>query len=110
MELTKGVELLLQKAEKKGEAVKKIRESQILHRKSVTNNLVNQWKMKIQNDILIVEHYDTKIAEIDRKNKKILYVYGESQTDAMVINGLCHKYGIDDRFSFSRKHKTFEKK
>lgn len=117
MALTKTLATLLERAERKGEAIKRVRYNQIMGNENSGNtDFVNQWQVKMYTSavdgatIINVLHYDTLIARIENfmpNGYRLVYWYGESNADRDALNGLCYLYGINKRFSYSRKNEEF---
>jgi len=115
MALTKTLQTLLERAERKGIAIKRVRYNQIMgNENSGITDFVNQWEVKwtVVSDVYkVVEvlHYDTQIACFEYKHGAwCLYNwYGESNADRDALNGLCHHFGVSSRFSYSRKNAEF---
>lgn len=119
--LTKTLETLIERAERKGTAVKRVREGSIMgnhmwgmsreaQREYIRSTpMIEQWRVTVGRPNnhytrIIVEHYGTRIAEICRCNRtgkaSLSYYYGESNSDRDALNGLCSHYGIDRGFSY----------
>lgn len=123
MALTKTLATLLERAERKGEAVKRVREASVMgsgygwgsweeRAERLKNSpMINQWEVKVTRTMgqvalqvtqYEVFHYDTLIARISDRNERweLHYFYGESTSDADALSGLCAHFGIAKRFTF----------
>lgn len=118
MSLTNTLATLIERAERKGEAVKKVRELSIMgnaywgvSKEAVKNSpMVNQWKVVVDGDIVVVvEHYDTEIFKANVSTKELLHWYGESNSDRDALNGLCANYRLKERFSYRPSKDLFER-
>jgi hypothetical protein len=122
--LTKTLETLIERAERKGTAAKRVREGSIMgnqlwgmsveeQREYVKSTpMVEQWRVTVQRTKqdgeayknIIVDHYGTEIAFIivneTRGTTDLHNYYGESNSDRDALNGLCSHYGIDRGFSY----------
>lgn len=114
MTLTKTLQQLLERAERKGTAVKRVREGSIMGNSYgnsewvKTTPMTNQWEVNnyiINGDTSVVEvlHYDTLIAKLTKQpceNWKMVYWYGQSNSDRDALNGLCSHFGINRSFRY----------
>jgi hypothetical protein len=117
MALTKTLATLLERAERKGKAIKRVRYNQIMgNENSGITDFVNQWEVLDYVDedneairYVDVNHYDTNIAQFvySHGTWELKYFYGESNADRDALNGLCSYFGIRRGFSYSRKHEAF---
>lgn len=106
--LTKTLQGLIERAERNGTAIKRVREGQVMgNYGGWKGDLINQWKVEIDErdeyKLMYVEHYDTTIAVI-RHNVNgtvdLVRYYGESNSDRDALNGLCEYYYIDRSFRY----------
>lgn len=128
MAMTKSMEMLIERAERKGEAVKRVREGAVMgneipfmnpgeYSKWVkTTPMIEQWKVEYKRELnqdgsvskeWKVYHYDTLIFHADNNcagGWVLAYYYGESNTDRDTINSLCNYFDINARFSYSKKN------
>lgn len=126
MALTQTLETLIERAVRKGVAVKRVRECNIMGRNDGTwfmtpeerrervrqSPMVEQWKVEFNHSLnqdgsvfqeWKVYHYDTLIFHCSNTcaGGWILEdYYGESRTDADALDGLCAEFGINKRFSY----------
>ena len=121
MALTKTLEQLIERAERKGTAVKRVRANNIIgNHNSGDTRLVDQWRVMVhrahQDGVtyknVVVDHYGTEIAHIivnETQGTTELYnYYGQSNADRDALNGLCTRYGIDRGFRYRPSIGSFE--
>ena len=132
MALTKTLETLIERAERNGQATKRVREGSIMgnvlwgmspeeQREYINSTpMIQQWRVTIteteQDGVkyrnVTVDHYGTEIAHIiiDRAsgNAALYNYYGESNSDRDALNGLCGYYGLPHRFSYRPSIDSFE--
>lgn len=131
--LSKTLATLIERAERKGTAVKRVREGAIIgngqtsglnrfdyNRFLKQSPMVEQWRVTIgrteqdgtKYENVIVDHYGTEIAFIERNMTKgtarLVNYYGESNSDRDALNGLCDYYGIDAGFRYRPSVDKFE--
>ncbi len=115
--LTKTLQTLLERAERKGEAVKRVREASVIGSgygwgyNPKDSDMIEQWKIVVTNSMghvalqvtqYTIYHYGTEIARISDRNGywELHYYYGESKSDADALNGFCSYFGIPKRFTY----------
>lgn len=122
--LSKTLEQLIERAERRGTAVKRVREGSIMgnhmwgmsreaQREYISSTpMIDQWRVTVHRTKqdgrryrnIIVDHYGTEIAFIiideTRGTVDLHNYYGESNSDRDALNGLCSHYGIDRRFRY----------
>jgi hypothetical protein len=105
--MNKTLQTLVERAERKGTAIKRVRANQIMGNQYGSNEMVNQWEIVIEDNRVKVYHYDTLIFHVTKEPGMgwvLQDYYGESKSDADALNGLCRYYHIDMSFSYgSRK-------
>jgi hypothetical protein len=104
MSLTKTLQQLLERAEKKGSAIKRVREGAIMGNSYgnsewvKTTPMTNQWEVKryvLSLDTVEVYHYGTLIFKAeDFGYWKMVYWYGQSNSDRDALNGLVDYFNI----------------
>lgn len=124
--LTKTLQTLIERAERKGQATKRVREGAIMGSYNPMWNpvdvketpMIDQWRVTIHHAStdydwkhVSVDHYGTCIAEIvvDNGNARLVNYYGESNSDRDALNGLCSYYGIDEGFRYRPSIDKFER-
>jgi hypothetical protein len=107
---------LIERAEKKGSAIKRVREGSVMggytwgmsaaaRRDYIKSTpMINQWEVvyalnldSIKCPTYQIYHYDTLIAEIEQfmpNGYRLNYWYGQSNTDRDALNGLVSHFGI----------------
>jgi hypothetical protein len=117
MSLTKTLEQLIERAEKKGSAIKRVREASVMgnsyswgmdvqaYREYVKSTpMINQWEVKryvLSLETVEVYHYDTLIFKAENYGYwKMVYWYGQSNSDRDALNGLCSHFGINRSFRY----------
>lgn len=125
MSLTKTLQTLIERAERNGQATKRVREGAIMGSWNIVPEdvkktpMIDQWRVTIANhdghagdwQVISVDHYGTEIAciTIDEGIAQLRNHYGESVTDANALSGLCSYYGMSYRFSFKPSKDLFER-
>lgn len=113
--MNKTLASLIERAERKGNAVKRVRANQIMGNENCgSTDMVNQWEVEhVQTFANVSEHFESvKVYHYDTliffatNMKGIGWVlqdyYGESKSDADALNGLCRYFGIDKGFSYGK--------
>jgi hypothetical protein len=128
MALSKTLEQLLERAERKGTAVKRVREGAVMDNSSwgmtaseraeyiKSTPMINQWEVNryiTDGDTAVVEvlHYDTLIAKFVKQpyeSYELVEWYGQSNTDRDALNGLCSYFGVNRGFRYRPSVDTFE--
>jgi hypothetical protein len=133
MALTKTLQTLIERAERTGRAVKRVREANVMgnlsswgmtreeqRRYIKSSPLIEQWAVTVertkQDGIqymnIFVDHYGTEIAHIivdeTRGTPELYKYYGESNSDRDALNGLCSHYGIERGFRYRPSIGQFE--
>lgn len=126
MRLTKTLQTLIERAERKGQAVKRVREGSVMggycydaeYIKSTP--MIDQWRVTITNTEqdgmrfknVIVDHYGTEICHIvinhTTGERKLHNWYGQSNTDRDALNGLMDYYGLSHGFRYRPSTDKFE--
>ncbi|QDP42791.1 hypothetical protein HWC53_gp071 [Bacillus phage vB_BmeM-Goe8] len=125
MALSKTLEQLLERAERKGTAVKRVREGSVMDSSSWgmspaerneyirSTPMINQWEINryvLSGEVVEVHHYDTLIAKFEHKfgSWDLTYWYGQSNTDRDALNGLCSYFGVKRGFRYRPSVDSFE--
>lgn len=119
MALTKTLQGLIERAERNGVAVKRIREGLVMgsyipmsnySEWAKTTPMIEQWRVTnqkctqdgIEYENIIVDHYGTGICHIilnkTTGENKLHMWYGESNSDRDALNGLMEYYNLPHRF------------
>lgn len=107
--LSKTLRGLIERAERNGSAVKRVREGHVSGNwyYGDKGELIDQWKVVVvrntSHEHVEVYHYGTLIAHIMQVHGQLpalVRYYGESVSDRDALNGLCDYYGIDRQFSY----------
>jgi hypothetical protein len=122
MTLTKTLQQLLERAEKNGVAVKRVREGAVMgntygNREWVkTTPMIEQWRVAClrtggEKEYIkfTVWHYGTIIADFGKKHGESWVLnswYGQSNTDRDTLNALTYHFGISG-YSFSYRKGVF---
>lgn len=98
MKIIKTVEKLIERAERKGVATlnKKVNDGYY------TYSMVSKEVYRVEKDgtIFTLYHYETETCQVDTATKEILYIYGESVSDADSIFTFLHYFGIMLTFGY----------
>ena len=126
MTLSQTLLNLIERAERKGSAVKRVREGAVMDSGSWgmsplerneyirSTPMINQWEVKVYTlayETIEVYHYDTLIFKAENympNGYRLLEWYGESNSDRDALNGLCYHYGINKRFTYRPSVNSFE--
>ncbi len=98
MKIIKTVEKLIERAERKGVATlnKKVNDGYYTY-SMVTTEV---YRVEKEGTIFTLYHYGTKTCQIDAATKEILFVYGESISDADSIFTFLHYFDIVLTFGY----------
>jgi hypothetical protein len=125
MALSKTLQSLLERAERKGTAVKRVREGAVMDNSGwgmtaseraeyiKSTPMINQWEVNryvLSGEVVEVHHYDTLIAKFECKfgEWELTYWYGQSNTDRDALNGLCDHFGVNRGFRYRPSIDSFE--
>lgn len=105
--LSKTLRGLIERAERNGQAVKRVRQGSVMGNYGFKGELIDQWKVEVvdhnSHTRVYVEHYGTTIASIivhESGRTQLERYYGESVSDRDALNGLCDYYDIDRSFGY----------
>lgn len=98
MKIIKTVEKLIERAERKGVATlnKTFRENCY----NFYNGKQEVYRVEKDGAIFTLYHYETETCQVDTATKEILYIYGESVSDADSIFTFLHYFGIVLTFGY----------
>ncbi len=96
MKFIKTIENLLDKAEKKGQAILNGRYFEGYG----FSDLQEKYAIEIDGNKLIMRHWGTQTIEIDLNNKEIVSYYGESNSDRDSLNTLVYCLGMEPNFRY----------
>ncbi|QOC57426.1 terminal repeat-encoded protein P [Enterococcus phage 9181] len=96
MKIIKTVEKLIERAERKGVATlnRKVNQGYGVYYTSEV------YRVEKEGNIFTLYHYETKTCQIDTATEEILYVYGESVSDADSIFTFLHYFDIVLSFGY----------
>ena len=112
--LTDTLRTLIERAERNGQAVKRVREGAVIgngfYGDPKQTPLIDQWRVTVVNhdkkmgdwQVMHVDHYGTEIAciKIEQGKAELVNYYGQSYSDRNALNGLCGYYGLPHRFRY----------
>ena len=98
MKIIKTVEKLIERAERKGVATsnKTFRENYY----NFYNGKQEVYRVEKAGTIFTLYHYETETCQVDTATKEILYIYGESVSDADSIFTFLHYFDIVLTFGY----------
>lgn len=95
--MSKQIETLIERAERKGEASLNGR---MTYSYGSVGELREKYAIKIDGDILQLRHWGTETLVINMNNKTILDWYGESSSDRDSMNYIIDRFNIGGRFKY----------
>lgn len=95
--MSKQLEKLIERAERKGEAVLNGR---MTYYYGGVGELEEKYAIKIDGDTLQLRHWGTEALVINIAKKKIVEWYGEGVSDRASMNYILSRFGIGGRFRY----------
>ena len=102
--MSKQLENLLEKASVKGFARVNGRQREY----GYVGRLEEKYAVEIENNIVRLRHWGTQTLEIDTVNKKVLDVYGISNSDRDSVNFILNKYNVPYHVHYYPSREAFE--
>lgn len=98
--MSKQLETLIERAERKGEAVLNGRMTYYYGGVRGVGELEEKYAIKIDGDTLQLRHWGTETLVINTVNKEVLEWYGEGASDRASMNYVLDRFGIGGRFRY----------
>lgn len=95
--MSKQLEALIERAERKGEA---ILNGRMTYSYGSVGELREKYAIKIDGDTLQLRHWGTETLVINMNDKTILKWYGESSSDRDSMNYIIRRFNIGGRFKY----------
>ena len=102
--MSKQLQNLVEKAQEKGFAKVNGRQREY----GYVGRLEEKYAIEIENNIVRLRHWGTQTLEIDTVNKKVLDVYGISNSDRDSVNFILNKYNMPYHTHFYPSREEFE--
>lgn len=107
--MSKQLQNLVEKAQEKGFAKVNGRQREYYgFGSSWESEIMEKYSVEIKNNIVKLKHWETKTLEIDIKNKKVLDVYGISNSDRDSVNFILNKFNMPYHVHFYPSREKFE--
>lgn len=106
--MSKQLENLLEKAQEKGFARINGRQREYDFGHVYVGDLEEKYAIEVENNIVKLRHWGTQTLEIDTVNKKVLNVYGVSNSDRDSVNFILGEYNMPYHVHYYPSRYEFE--